>query len=100
MKIDRNQLKGPPERVGKLRGEPVFLMQTKGGFNIVYSQAAGRVIGSAPHKGLAKHIATLNEKDVEFDELSKAEPFDPSLFQNIIQDWLEVTDRLNEGLDA
>lgn len=69
--ITEKQLAGKPRRVGTLKGDPVFLLATRGGLHVV--AAKKKLLGVGPHPAVAKHIAEKREPEIVFDALQKGD---------------------------
>lgn len=98
MDIEPKHLDGKPKKIGQLNGKPVFHMRTKGGLHMVATYGSGglNIIGSAPHRAIATHIAQKKEPDVEWSELSKGEYVDPSTFEHLVPEYEALTDTMVE----
>lgn len=100
--ITENQLKFKPKKVGTLKGKDVYRALTKGGLNLILfrSETGLKTLGIGSHIALARHIATLNEPDISWTELSKAEELPVETFQHLIPFWSNFTQdfdlRINE----
>ena len=93
--IDPNQM---PKKVGFKGRKPVLEFMTKGGLNCI--SLDGKLIGSGPHRGLARHIAQIQEPELVFDELTKSESFDLNVYKHLVPVWTEITNRIREALNA
>jgi len=100
MKISLQQLAGTPKVIGKLRGNNVSLISTKGGFRIVLVTENGkvRVLAATPHPGVSKFQAKKSEPDLEYNELSKSFDEDPALFQHLMPLYDQIVAEINKKL--
>jgi hypothetical protein len=83
------------KRVGKLKGQDVWYVKSKGGLHLV-SKGSGEVIGAASHRAIARHIAEKSEPDIEWTELSKSDHYAPSDFEHLIPTYEELTKRIRQ----
>ena len=85
------------KRVGTLRGRPVIALTTTGGLHMVVCAKTGggslETLGVGPHAAVARHIARMKEPELEFSDLCKHDYVDPQYFQDLLPQWLEVTDK-------
>ena len=91
--LDEKQLAGKPKKVGTWKGEPVFAIRTKGGLNMV-SDNKGKILGSGPHRAIARKIAEKNASGVEWNDLEKADWVDPAHYEFLLPKYEELTDKL------
>lgn len=103
MKITRDQLKGEPKKIGKTKEGDVFHVATKGGFNIIMLKADGqtKMLGAAPHIGIAKYIAKKNaeDKDLVYFELSKGED-QVEVYKHLVPVFEKVTEQLSKHFNG
>ena len=85
------------KRVGSLRGRPVIALTTTGGLHMVVCTKEGggslETLGVGPHAAVARHIARMKEPELSWTDLHKSDYVDPQYFQDILPEWLEITDR-------
>ena len=101
MQIDAKQIKkGSKKRIGHLNGDNVYELQTVGGLAMVILAKAGapKVLGLAPHKAIARHIAKEKEEELVIDELSKSEDLSLEMFKHLVPTWSNITERVEEKL--
>jgi len=74
MNLDRKHIK-KKEVIGKLRQQPVYLVETKGGLHLVFANSSRgyEPIGTGPHKAVALWMAEKREPDVQWLSLRKSE---------------------------
>lgn len=103
MKISREQIKGDPKKIGKTKDGDVFHIATKGGFNIIMlkGEKETKMLGAAPHIGIAKYIAKKNaeDKNLVFFELSKGEG-EVEIYRHLIPVFEQVTRQLAEKFNG
>ncbi len=104
MIISKEQLdpKKPPRRIGRVKGVPVFEIFTKGGLSLVVMKNDGtgpKILGAAPHRALARHLAQIKEPEFFLEELSKSEEGNVDAFKHLVPHWSEVTDKINLRMD-
>ena len=102
LQITQAHIKGAPKLIGHLEGCPVFLLTTKGGFNVILARMANgaKALATAPHPGIAKAMATRGYPDLVLDELSKSEAVNPAHFEHLLPVWQKITDELNAQLEG
>lgn len=102
LNISAVHIKGSPKRIGRLDGNPVFLLVTKGGLNVVLARYAtgAKALASAPHPGIAKAMASRGYPDLIIDELSKSEGVNLDFYKHLLPVFEDTTKRLNEGLEG
>jgi hypothetical protein len=93
-------LKGKPEKIGTVDGEPMFFVETTGGLNIIATQKNGNftLLSMAPHSAICKHSVSKNCKNVVFNELCKSESIDIEQFKDMIAKYEEITNKINNFL--
>jgi hypothetical protein len=96
--LETKQLKDKPRKIGDLKGEPVFQVETKGGLFLIMAKSTGRprTLGVGPHPATARHIAEKDFPEVNFTELAKSEPPAPELFRAQIQESLWLTRKIQD----
>ncbi len=101
MKIGLEQIKsGSKKRIGYLKGIPVYELATKGGLNLVLmsKNSVPLVLGLAPHRAIARHIAQRDYKDLILDELSKSEELPYDSYAHLVDFWAETTQKVNQEI--
>lgn len=99
--LDTKQLKDKPRKVGDLKGEPVFQVETKGGLFLIMSKSTSagsrpKTLGVGPHPATARHIAEKDFPEVNFTELAKSEAPAPELLRAQIQESLWLTRKIQD----
>jgi hypothetical protein len=100
VELEAKQLKDKPKKIGDLKGEPVYQVETKGGLFVVMaknSTGRPRTLGVGPHPATARHIAERDNPDLSISELSKSEPLDLSILQQQVRECLWLTRRIQEA---
>jgi hypothetical protein len=88
------------KRIGKTsKGRTLFGVGTIGGLHMVVAVGGGKMetLGAASHPALARHIASKNDSDVEFDDLAKSEQIDPIHFGDLLESYIELTNQIREA---
>jgi hypothetical protein len=95
MDITEKQIKSK-KRIGTLKGEPVVLLTTHGGFNVIAAKSEGKLktLGTGPHPGFAKIIAKKNAPDIIM-ELSKSENDTVARNDVMLKKYERITDLVN-----
>jgi hypothetical protein len=86
------------KRIGTLGNSPVFELTTTGGLHLVVAARGGKeaeVLGTGPHRAVARFIAKKRNKDLEISELSKADHIEPIYFEHLLPKYEEITDLLS-----
>lgn len=102
MELEPKQLKDKPRKIGDLKGEPVFQVETKGGLFVVMAKSTAgraRTLGVGPHPATARHIAERDNPDLSISELSKSEPLDSDVLRQQVRESLWLTRRVQEATD-
>lgn len=66
------------KEIGKVKTNPVFEILTTGGLYMeILGKGAGfEVIGTGPHRGVARYIAEQRQPGIEWNDFAKSEHFD------------------------
>ncbi len=78
------------KRVGKSKAGDVTYIKTVGGLHLVVN-GRGIVLGSGPHRAVARHLAQQFDSDLQWTELSKSDHVDPSYFQHLLPEYEALT---------
>lgn len=86
--------------IGKLGNKKVTELVTTGGLHIVAADEGGKVkvLGTGPHRAIARYIAEKAEPKLIIQELSKSDALDPITLAREVPVWEEVTRRVRETL--
>jgi hypothetical protein len=86
--------------IGKLDGKPVRYVKTVGGLHLI-ADWKGTVLGAAPHRAVARHIASKNASGIEWTELSKGEHIPVENFKHLLPEYEALTNefRKAQGID-
>lgn len=96
--LDTKQLKDKPRKIGDLKGDPVFQVETKGGLFLIMAKSTGRAktLGAGPHPYTARHIAERDFPELNITELAKSEAPAPDLLRAQIQESLWLTRKIQD----
>lgn len=83
------------KKIGKAKGKDVWHVKTKGGLHMV-TDAQGVLLGSGPHRAVARFLAQKFEPEIQFSELSKSDHYDFDDFKHLIPDAEELTKHMRE----
>jgi hypothetical protein len=78
------------KKVGKSSGKDVTYIKTSGGLHLVVNHK-GIVLGSGPHRGVARHLAQKFDKDLNWTELSKSDHIDSAYFEHLLPEYEQLT---------
>lgn len=78
------------KKVGKAKDKDLWHVKTKGGLHVIVDYL-GKVVGSGPHRAVARHIAQRFEPDAVWTELSKSDHYDVSDFQHLLPEYEALT---------
>lgn len=84
------------KKVGKKGSNPVWEVVTTGGLYVdILGKGSGfEIIGTGPHRAIARHIAESKIPDIVWNELSKGEDFLPvEEYEFLLPKYIELTDR-------
>lgn len=98
MNIPKEQVKSK-KQVGKLGGQPVYELETKGGLHMVFVAKGGsfETLGVGPHRSLSRHIAKKKESDIQWSDLAKADFVDPIYYQNLLPKYEGLTEAVRKA---
>jgi hypothetical protein len=82
-------------KVGKSKDKDLWHVKTTGGLHMI-TDWLGKVVGSGPHRAVARNIAQRFEPDIVWTELSKSDHYDISDFEHLLPQWIEQTNRMRE----
>jgi hypothetical protein len=105
MVISKEQLdrKKPPKKIGRLNGQEVWEIITKGGLAMVIckkTEGGTRILGAAPHRAIARSMASNNEPELVIEELSKSEELNVNSYKHLVPYWQDITNRMNKKLNG
>jgi hypothetical protein len=89
MKVPENQIE-LKKKVGQSNGKAITHIKTVGGLHLVID-SKGSVLGSGPHRAVARKIATQFDPDIQWTELSKSEHVDLRAYEHLLPEWVDVT---------
>lgn len=84
--------------VGKSGSADVHEVVTKGGLHLIVKRADGKskILGTGPHRAIARHIASKNDPNLNITQLSKSDELDPRVFASQLPEWIRITDMLRD----
>ncbi len=91
--IPKDELVRAPRAIGTRAGRTIYAISTVGGLHVV-ADADGDVLGAGPHGAIARHVARKQHKDIEFDDLAKAEDVPVQYFQDLVPAAEELTAKI------
>lgn len=90
------------KRVGKIGNSPVIELATTGGLHLIVCARNGvaEVLGTGPHRAVARFIAKKREDKIEWSDLNKSDYVDPVFFQDLLPQYEALTNeaRTRQGL--
>ena len=86
------------KRIGSLAGHPVVELMTSGGLYMVVTNKAGSldILGTGPHRAVARYLAKKKEPKLEVTELSKSDWLDQTSILSVADKYERLTVRLNQ----
>jgi hypothetical protein len=78
------------KKVGKVGTKSIWHIKLKGGLHVM-ADDAGKVIGSGPHRAVARHLASKYEPDAVWSELSKSDHVDLEAFEHLLPKYEALT---------
>ena len=85
MKVPEAQI-ALKKNVGKSNGGDVTHIKTVGGLHLI-TNSRGIVLGSGPHRAVARKIASQFDPDIQWTELSKADHVELSAYEHLLPEW-------------
>jgi hypothetical protein len=90
------------KRVGKVGNLPVIELATTGGLHLIVVARGGKgeVLGTGPHRAVARFIAKKREAKIEWSDLEKSDPVPYECFSDQLPKYETITDefRTRQGL--
>lgn len=85
-------------KIGTLHGQPVVELETTGGLHLIVAPDGNsvKVLGTGPHRAVARFIAEKNEPDLRITELSKSDALDPHAMASVLPMWTQITKKLRK----
>lgn len=82
--------------VGKLDGDAIVELATKGGLHLIVRAKRGKTetLGAGAHRAISRFIAEKREPNIQWTELSKSEHIPVEHFQHLLPRWEAITDDL------
>lgn len=88
-------------RIGSLDGKPVVEMMTSGGLYLVVMNKSGAldILGTGPHRAVARYLAKKKEPRLEVTELTKADSIDEAAILSVAEKYERLTKNLMKLAD-
>lgn len=85
-------------RVGRIGNAPVIELATTGGLHLIVTARGGKgeVLGTGPHRAVARFIAKKREDKIEWTDLEKSDPVPYECFKDELPKYEAYTDSLRE----
>ncbi len=85
------------KRIGTLEGKPVVELMTSGGLYMVVMNKNGAVdvLGTGPHRGVARFLAKKREPKLVVTELSKSDWLDEAAILSVAPKYEALTEQFN-----
>jgi len=84
------------KKVGTADGKDLTYIKLVGGLHMITNHK-GVVVGSGPHKAVARHIAGRHVENIQWSELSKADHLPFEDFAHLLPKYEAVTDELRKA---
>ena len=96
MNIRKRDLARIPQKIGELKGESVYEMETIGGYHIIALQKGGKIttISVGPHRAISRFLAGKQEPGIKWTCLEKSVFIGPEFFQDILPEYEALSARL------
>lgn len=96
--IQPQEIQGSPKEIGHLDGKPVFQIALKGGLFLIATPngSSVKILGSGPHRVVAKHIAKKLHPNLVITELLKSEQLNINTFERLIPYYTDMVNKLNQ----
>jgi hypothetical protein len=84
------------KQIGHVGSNPVHEILTTGGLymNILGKGAGFEVIGTGPHRAIARHISENKQPNIVWDGLSKSDHVDLEDYMYLLPKYVAITDAL------
>lgn len=96
--IEPKHLDGKPKIIGKIDGQDMYQLKTKGGLYMI-TKAKGKsfeLLACAPHPAVGRALVNKKYDNVEFTALSKADHVDEAHYALLLPDYENLTDRMRD----
>jgi hypothetical protein len=86
------------KKIGRKGANPVWEVMTTGGLYLdILGKGAGfEVLGTGPHRAVARHIAEQRDPEIVWEEMSKSDFVTMPEIAYLVPEYEAVTDRLRE----
>lgn len=78
------------KKVGKSGSSDITHIKTVGGLHLIVN-GKGTVLGSGPHRAVARKIAGSFDPDINWTELSKSDHIDESVYEHLLPEYRDLT---------
>lgn len=78
------------KKIGKAKGEDVWLLKTKGGLNVV--TVGKKIAGMGPQACVARRVAQNYEPEINYTELSKGDFVPLDAYEHLLPRYTELTE--------
>ena len=97
LNIQPQEIIGRPKEIGHLDGNPVFQISLKGGLYIIATpnKSGVKILGTGPHRVVAKHVAKKLNPHLVITELMKSEEIEIIYFDRLIPFYSDLTNPPN-----
>ena len=82
------------KKIGLLNGHGVVEVVLKGGLHLIVTKqgdAKTSILGTGPHRAVARFIAEKNEPDLQWTEMSKSDHLDVHALASVLPYWTNMT---------
>jgi len=89
-------------KVGRLGNDPVFEVATTGGLHLIAVNRQGKteVLGTGPHRAVARHIARKHAPEIDWIELSKSDSLEQEHFAFCLPRYEALTEEFRKAQAA
>lgn len=83
-------------KIGRLGENPVYELATIGGLHlcVLVKGSKFEVIGTGSHRAIAKHVARKRCPEIVWTDLSKSDPVEDRVVQNLLPRYEALTEAL------
>jgi hypothetical protein len=84
------------KRVGRIGHAPVIELATTGGLHLIVVARGGKgeVLGTGPHRAVARFIAKKREDKIEWTSLEKSDHVPIECFQSVLDKYEALTEEI------
>lgn len=97
MEITEKQLAWK-KKIGRVGSNPVWEMATTGGLHLIAVNKSGKteILGTGPHRAVARHIARKHCPEMVITDLNKADHVEIDHFKFCLPQYMKLTDRFRK----